>query len=230
MGASAFAAFVTPILGSVAAGGLIGLEREYRGHAAGLRTHILVAVTSTLLMLAAGQQGHWLGDLPPDALKVDPARMAHGVLTGVGFLCGGVIFRQGLSVHGLTTAASLWSVAALGVLFGVGLHGLALAGAGVVLAILVLLRIAAAFMTQHHHLEVAVVFRRGETAPEAEVIALAKSFEQRPEPVGIRLIDGGGVEVSTTFRGPSAGVAAGLAARLGEDPRVLSFSLTPRNI
>jgi uncharacterized membrane protein YhiD involved in acid resistance len=61
-------------------------------------------------------------------MRIDPVRMAHGILTGVGFLCGGVIFQQGVSVHGLTTAASLWITSAIGTLFGVGLYELAIGG------------------------------------------------------------------------------------------------------
>lgn len=97
------------ILGAVVAGGLIGLEREWRGRSAGFRTHILVALAACVLMQAAVRQDAWtLSGLAAAQITTDPVRMAHGILTGVGFLCGGVIFRTGFSVHGLTTAASLW--------------------------------------------------------------------------------------------------------------------------
>src|SRR5688572_18056146 len=116
-----FFAYVLPIVAAVVAGGLIGLEREFGGHAAGLRTHTLVALASALLMLLAVHQLSWLtADTPYEVIRIDPVRMAHGILTGIGFLCGGVIFRAGLSVHGLTTAASLWVTSALGTLYGVG--------------------------------------------------------------------------------------------------------------
>lgn len=223
--------YAVPVFGAIAAGGLIGLEREYRGHAAGLRTHILVALASTLLMLAAGQQARWLGDVPLEAVRIDPVRMAHGILTGIGFLCGGVIFRSGLSVHGLTTAASLWITSALGVLFGVGLFWLATTGTLATLAILVVLRIGAALLPQHHHLEIAIRYRRAERPTETEVRALAKAYGQRPDDIGFSLLEGGeAVEVVTTLRGPERGVAEALTKALCADPRVLSFNLTPRNI
>lgn len=131
-----------PILGAIVAGGLIGLEREWRGRPAGFRTHILVSLSACLLMLAALHQTHWaFDDLPARNIVTDPTRMAHGVLTGIGFLCAGVIFRQGFSVHGLTTAASLWMTAALGLLFGAGLIGLAVTGTVVTVVILVLLKL-----------------------------------------------------------------------------------------
>ena len=100
--------YAGPILGALIAGAMIGFEREYRGRPAGFRTHILVSLSSALLMLAAVHQAEWTFDLRDDVnLVMDPTRMAHGILTGIGFLCAGVIFRTGFSIHGLTTAASL---------------------------------------------------------------------------------------------------------------------------
>lgn len=134
--------YTLPLFSSLATGLLIGLEREVRGKPAGLRTHALVCFASTLLTLAAAHQGDWVVTLLPDTqLVTDPARMAHGILTGIGFLGAGVIFREGPSVHGLTTAASLWITAALGIVYGVGMYWLAVAGALATLIVLVLLRI-----------------------------------------------------------------------------------------
>ena len=134
--------FTWPILGAIVAGGLIGFEREWRGRPAGFRTHILVSLASMLLMYASVTQGDWrFTVLPGQEIIADPARMAHGVLTGIGFLCAGVIFRTGFSIHGLTTAASLWITAALGILFGAGLYELAVAGTAATLAILIGLRV-----------------------------------------------------------------------------------------
>lgn len=133
---------ILPILGAIAAGSLIGFEREWRGRAAGLRTHILVSLASALLMLAAMSQGDWaFRALPDENIVTDPTRMAHGVLTGVGFLCAGVIFRSGFSIHGLTTAASLWMTSALGLLFGAGLFALGFAGTLATAFILIGLRL-----------------------------------------------------------------------------------------
>lgn len=118
-----------PILGAIVAGGVLGAEREYRASPAGLRTHILVALSCCLLMLSAVHQMAWLNDAPLEVVRIDPVRMAHGILTGIGFLCGGVIFREGFNVRGLTTAASLWTTATLGILFGIGFYELAIFGA-----------------------------------------------------------------------------------------------------
>jgi putative Mg2+ transporter-C (MgtC) family protein len=134
--------FALPLLAAVLAGGAIGFEREWRGRAAGLRTHILVCLASALLMEAAVSQAAWrFAGLPGAEIVSDPTRMAHGVLTGIGFLCAGVIFRAGFSIHGLTTAASLWITAAIGLLFGAGLMPLATTGTVLTVAVLTALRL-----------------------------------------------------------------------------------------
>jgi putative Mg2+ transporter-C (MgtC) family protein len=133
---------VWPVLAAMAAGGLIGVERTYNGHPAGFRTHTLVCLTSCLLMLAAMHQSTWaFTALPGQTVVIDPTRMSHGLLTGIGFLCAGVIFREGFSVKGLTTAASLWVTSAIGVLFGVGMTELAITGGLATLAVLAVLRL-----------------------------------------------------------------------------------------
>lgn len=107
------------LLIAAAAGGLIGLERSYHGRPAGFRTHTLVCVASSALMLVTLYQQHWF---PSDAVSIDPTRMAQGIMTGIGFLGAGVIFKEGLTVRGLTTAASIWITAAIGILAGIGFY------------------------------------------------------------------------------------------------------------
>ncbi|HRO49932.1 MAG TPA: MgtC/SapB family protein [Hyphomicrobium sp.] len=102
------------------AGSLIGLERSFHGRPAGFRTHALVCLSSGLLMLVTAYQWDWLGKVPLDTVRTDPTRIAQGIMTGIGFLGAGVIFKEGLTVRGLTTAASIWMTAAIGILFGVG--------------------------------------------------------------------------------------------------------------
>jgi putative Mg2+ transporter-C (MgtC) family protein len=96
-------------------GGLIGLERESLERPAGLRTHILVCVGSTLMMLVS-----IYGFAGLDAAPKDPGRIAAQVVSGIGFLGAGTILREGLTVKGLTTAASLWVVAGIGLAIGCG--------------------------------------------------------------------------------------------------------------
>src|SRR5690606_37309086 len=106
---------------ALAAGGVIGLERSYHGRPAGFRTHALVCLASSLLMLVTLYQQAWLlPGVPLDSVRTDPTRMAQGIMTGIGFLGAGVIFKDNLSVRGLTTAASIWVTAAIGILIGIG--------------------------------------------------------------------------------------------------------------
>jgi len=105
---------------ALGAGALIGLERSYHGRPAGFRTHALVCLASSLLMLVTLYQWKWLPGVPMDTVRTDPTRMAQGIMTGIGFLGAGVIFKEGVTVRGLTTAASIWTTAAIGILIGVG--------------------------------------------------------------------------------------------------------------
>jgi putative Mg2+ transporter-C (MgtC) family protein len=103
---------VTLIL-SVVLSGLIGLEREIHGHPAGLRTHILVCLGSTLITLVSVH-------IAANGMKGDPARLSAQVVSGIGFLGAGAIIREGTSIRGLTTAASIWTTAAIGIAVGAG--------------------------------------------------------------------------------------------------------------
>jgi len=90
---------VTRLLVALAAGGLIGFERSYHGRPAGFRTHTLVCLASALLMLVALHQGEWF-QASAETVRVDPTRMAQGIMTGTGFLGAGAFIREGLSVRG----------------------------------------------------------------------------------------------------------------------------------
>jgi putative Mg2+ transporter-C (MgtC) family protein len=113
--------------------GLVGLEREWRERAAGLRTHMLVGVGSALFTLvsAYGFNEFLVGST--NVVRTDPTRIAAQIVTGIGFLGAGAILRQGLTIRGLTTAAGLWVAAAIGMAVGAGFYSAALLGTGVVL-------------------------------------------------------------------------------------------------
>lgn len=149
-----------PIAGAILAGASIGAEREYRASPAGLRTHILVALSCCLLMLSAVHQMAWLNDAPIEVVRIDPVRMAHGILTGIGFLCGGVIFREGFNVRGLTTAASLWTTATLGMLFGIGFYELAIFGGIATLLVLAAVAVTERYAPQRRVAHIRASFRR----------------------------------------------------------------------
>ncbi len=120
-------------------GGIIGWEREKRGRPAGLRTHLLVCIGVTLMMLVSEHifikyQGYDYNSV----LRIDPARIAAQVVTGIGFLGAGTIMRSRASIRGLTTAASLWVVAGIGLAVGSGFILPAIFTTAIAIAILVL--------------------------------------------------------------------------------------------
>lgn len=140
-----FAAFVsidsTTVLRlalAILLGGAVGLEREIHGRPAGLRTHMLVCVGATVIMLGAQYYARQASVVAPDIhITIDPGRIVAGVMTGIGFLGGGAIIRIGDMVRGLTTAACIWFVAALGIIIGEGFYTLALLSTASMLAVLV---------------------------------------------------------------------------------------------
>ena len=116
--------------------GLIGLERQVHKRDAGLRTHILVALGSSLIMLTS----LYVFDIYKDVVSFDPVRIAAGVVTGIGFLGAGTIIRSSDGVKGLTTAASLWVVAGIGLAVGVGFNKVAIYTTILVLIVLAVFR------------------------------------------------------------------------------------------
>lgn len=125
---------------AAALGALIGLEREHHGRAAGLRTHLLVALGSAMAMLVSLHFGKvYGGGGEGEAILIDPARLAHGVMVGIGFLGAGAIICYGAGVRGLTTAASLWCAAAIGLGAGFGMFLIAAVGTAIVLFALTVL-------------------------------------------------------------------------------------------
>ena len=111
------------MLGALLLGLLVGYERSYHGRAAGMRTYGMVCMASCALTVLCVYPQHWLGD--HSLSSVDPTRVIQGVVTGIGFLGAGLIMKDGMSISGLTTAASIWASSAIGVLVGVGFYGAA---------------------------------------------------------------------------------------------------------
>lgn len=129
--------FMIKITLSVLVGGLIGFEREITKHPAGLKTHILVCMGSTIFMLISYFTTK--GSSSDTIINLDTTRIAAGVVTGIGFLGAGVIFKEGASIKGLTTAASIWVTASVGLLIGVSLYEVAIIVAIMIMVILYLL-------------------------------------------------------------------------------------------
>ncbi|MGL3821918.1 MgtC/SapB family protein [Sphingopyxis sp. R3-92] len=216
-----------PILGAVIAGAIIGGEREYRASPAGLRTHILVALSCCLLMLSAVHQMEWLTDTPTEVVRIDPVRMAHGVLTGIGFLCGGVIFREGLNVRGLTTAASLWMTATLGILFGVGFYELAIFGGVATFFVLAAVTWTERHAPQRRIAHITLEYEPGTQIAASEVAALLAAEGLKAITVEQRR-SGGAPGFTAIAAGYDENCADALAAALTADVRVASYDIRPQ--
>ena len=110
------------LLGALLLGMLVGYERSYHGRAAGMRTYGLVCMASAGLMVIAGYPTHWYGGHVAIVGDLGVTRIIQGIVTGIGFLGAGVIMKEGFSISGLTTAASIWASSAIGVLVGIGFY------------------------------------------------------------------------------------------------------------
>ena len=222
---------VWPVAAAMAAGGLIGVERTYHGHPAGFRTHILVCLTSCLLMLAAMHQSTWaFVALPGQTVVIDPTRMSHGLLTGIGFLCAGVIFREGFSVHGLTTAASLWVTSAIGVLYGVGMLDLALIGSAATLGVLAVLRLLDAKLPHVGVMDVTLRWTQGSAPGEQALREMLRAQGLRAVRIGhVMSPDGLIHEHLLKVKGPMPIKAEALVARLHGQEGLTGFSVLPRD-
>ena len=220
------ASLMLPLLGSLITGALIGAEREAHGKPAGLRTHTLVCFGSALMMLISARQGSWDATLLPDTQIVsDMSRMPHAILTGIGFLCAGVIFREGLSVQGLTTAASLWVTASLGIVYGAGMLELATIGTLIVLAVLVAFRVMHVLLPAHTGLRLRVIALPGFRC--ADLMAPLSALGLRSGPVALTRSTRA-VTLTTTLTQPKGGADPdALCAAIQANPLVQKVSLDP---
>ena len=157
---------------ALAAGLALGMERELRGHPAGLRTHVLVSVGAAMFTLAGA---YGFADVAR-GLNVDPARVAAQVASGIGFIGAGAILRDGASIRGLTTAATLWLSASVGVMSGAGYYALVFVGTGLVLVALVgIPYLRPARWRRKHDLSVRIDCGHGSTVLPAVLTAMKSS-------------------------------------------------------
>ena len=214
------------MVAALAAGAVIGTERSFHGRAAGFRTHALVGLASSILMIVATSQATWFP--AGQFVRVDPTRMAQGIMTGIGFLGAGVIFKEGLTVRGLTTAASIWTTAAIGVLMGVG-HYLPGAVATVLaLGILSVFRQIELRFPTHMYARHAVRFERGAVMAEADVRVLLGNHGFKVSNMAYELLDEGQLlEYRMAIRTVKSDNLRRLAETLAGLPSVRGFSIEP---
>ncbi|OGI48337.1 MAG: magnesium transporter MgtC [Candidatus Muproteobacteria bacterium RIFCSPHIGHO2_12_FULL_60_33] len=213
---------------AVLAGGLIGLERAYHGRPAGFRTHTLVCTASSLLMLLTVYQWQLLVNAPLETVRVDPTRMAQGIMTGIGFLGAGVIMKDGLTVRGLTTAASIWMTASIGILLGIGFYFPAIVATLLTLGTLSLFRWVEAIIPSQYYARLHVRFKSQDLLPEPKLRTLITGHGFSVANLSYQLSDEGKVfEYQMTIRTDSRDSYRRLAETLTGKEHVLEFYIYP---
>jgi putative Mg2+ transporter-C (MgtC) family protein len=221
-------AVLTRILVALVIGGLIGFERTFHGRPAGFRTHSLVCVASALLMLVTVYQSDWMTSAPLDTIRTDPTRMAQGIMTGIGFLGAGVIFKEGLTVRGLTTAASIWMTAAIGILVGVGFYLPAVIGSIATLVVLGVFRAIEARLPSEFYAHHTIRFQRESIIAEPELRKLIGDHGFSIANLAHRLTEMGKVfEYRMVIRTKDRDAAEQLSKHLCTLPGIIEFRIAP---
>jgi putative Mg2+ transporter-C (MgtC) family protein len=210
-------------------GALIGYERSFHGRPAGLRTHVLVCLASSLLMLVTVYEDHWVRTAAMET-RLDPTRMAQGIMTGIGFLGAGVIVKEGLNVRGLTTAASIWITAGIGVLAGVGLWFPMIASVVFTVLVLSMFRWVESRVPTLSYYHFDVKYAREGNLSEEALCELLRKLSFSYAHFSYRL-DGAGddriLRHSMTLQTRDRSAASRLARYLEENKTVLEFKLAP---
>lgn len=216
------------IFGALTIGALIGFERSFHGRPAGFRTHGLVCMSSALLMLVTVYQNQWMTEVARDAIRTDPTRMAQGIMTGIGFLGAGVIFKEGLTVRGLTTAASIWMTASIGILVGIGFWFPAIIGTVATLMVLSAFRIIENALPSEFYAHFHVRFHRDAVIDIGELTRLAAEEGFTIANVHSRLTNGGSIfEYRMVIRSRDRAGAKKLSNKLLKIPDVVEFRISP---
>lgn len=216
------------LIASLVAGGLIGAERTYHGRAAGMRTYALVCMGSALLLVMMSLPATWLAAGARSMYTVDPTRVVQGILTGIGFLGAGVIVRERFSVRGLTTAASIWTTAGIGIVIGSGFVVPGLIATILTLVILTAFKSIEDRIVAQHRVRCVVAFAKGSSHDEELVRALFRQHRFRVTDMSYEQDEASGV-----FRYDAVMWAHGkrachhLSEALRSTPSVLAFSVAP---
>lgn len=217
------------LLLALLAGGIIGLERAIHGREAGFRTHTLVCVSSSLLMLLMANQWSLVPQEFIDTVRTDPTRMAQGIMTGIGFLGAGVIIKEGLTVRGLTTAASIWMTAAIGIVIGMGFYVPALIATLITLITLSMFRWIENKIPSMKYAQLSVRFlRSNQYADEDSLRGLISEHDIKSFEAGYQLGDEGrGFQYQMTLRTNDMKNFRRLAQSLMDMEDVHEFKITP---
>ena len=215
------------LLMAMAAGSLVGLERYQRGHPAGMRTFALVCLTAAMLTVP-------LGTAPYSYLMGTPenggSRVVQGIMAGIGFIGAGVIVREGLSVRGLTSAACMWAVSAIGILIGTGEILLGFIGAVFVLMILIFFRWLDRFIPRRSYALVHARFSKEATPDETTLRQRLESYGFIVLSLAFKGAKSGALVIRASVWAPGTAAAqarAQLALDFQGDPKIVDFSVEP---
>jgi len=214
------------LVAGLVAGGAVGLERSFHGRPAGFRTHTLVCMASSLLMLLTVYAPAWF-HAPSELVRLDPTRMAQGIMTGIGFLGAGVIFQEGLTVRGLTTAASIWITAAIGVVMGTGLYFAGALATILTLGVLAVFRWIEEAIPNQQYAQHRIRFDRGSVLSRGDLMQLLRAHGFTASGLSYQLLEEGRTfEYRMTIRTSDAGNFERLAAALGALGSVREFHIS----
>ncbi|CCG39662.1 MgtC/SapB family protein [Magnetospirillum molischianum] len=177
------------VVGALLLGLVVGYERTWNGRAAGMRTYGFVCMASAALTVVVGHPTSWYGGGAASGLVGDPTRVIQGVVTGIGFLCAGVIMKDGFTISGLTTAASIWTVSVIGVIVGIGFYATALVLTLLATFGMLALRWVERQLPSNHELAVKLRCAKGRALSEVELnhLIVEHGFTLIPESLSIEI-------------------------------------------
>lgn len=220
---------IVRVSGALAIGAMIGFERTFHGRPAGFRTHSLVCIASAILMIVTVYQHQWMTLLEHDAIRTDPTRMAQGIMTGIGFLGAGAIVKEGFAIRGLTTAASIWMISAIGIMIGMGYYLAAGAATFATFNINYVFRLIEGRMRLEFYAHFHVRFARGEALSETDLRAVLADCGCEPSGMSYGLAgEGRWFEYRSLIKTHDKDNLHRLAEKLSAMPFVCEFGITPR--
>ena len=215
------------LLCAIVAGGLIGMERSFHGRPTGFRTHAIVCLSCAAVVQVVVHLPIWTYGAPPGMLRTDATRIMQGILTGMGFLGAGVIFREGLTIRGLTTSASIWITAPIGMLFGIGFFYIGAITTVATILILTVFRYIEGFIHTRTYAHCMVSFARDSDVTEEQFKTLL--VDHGLEMIGnmnYRITpDGENCEFNLTVRSEKPNSYVRLSKTLRQLPEYKAFSL-----
>jgi len=213
---------------ALGAGGIIGLERSYHGRPAGFRTHALVCLSSCMLMIVTVYQDTWFSAYSLERISVDPTRLAQGIMTGIGFLGAGVIMREGLTVRGLTTAASIWITAGIGIMIGIGFYFPAGIATALTLIVLSVFRWIERRMPIEFYANLSVAVASSAALPEPELRGMVERQGFVIANMNYCVTDDGKTfEYQMVIHSPERGNTRHLSEALNALPSITGFRIAP---